>query len=291
KRLMFSLASGLLLALQAPHNWPSIAAHPGGDRTMQTNSMKQALAHGETQVGVWINMVRNPAILRLMKSAGLDFARFDMEHASPSMATLSNMALLARAMDFPLTVRPPQGNREWITRILDAGVWSLHVPQVDTPEIAQEVVNASLYAPEGLRGLAGIGNHTDYETGSVGETQRFLNAQIHLAIMFESQQAFDSIDAIMSVPGIDAVTLGPSDLAQELGVFGTPDQGKVIDEYRTRLIEAAARHGKDVSMLVGSIEQGEQWIRAGAKIICYSSEVEILRRGTMEAAKRLQAVR
>jgi 2-keto-3-deoxy-L-rhamnonate aldolase RhmA len=109
--------------------------------------------------------------------------------------------------------------------------------------------------------------------------------------MFESQQAFDNIDAIMSVPGIDAVTLGPSDLAQELGVFGTPDQGKVIDEYRTRLIEAARRHGKDVSMLVGSIEQGEQWIRAGAKIICYSSEVEILRRGIMEAAKRLHAVK
>jgi 2-keto-3-deoxy-L-rhamnonate aldolase RhmA len=66
---------------------------------------------------------------------------------------------------------------------------------------------------------------------------------------------------------------------------------KVIDEYRTRLIEAAGRHGKDVSMLVGSIEQSEQWIRAGAKIICYSSEVEILRRGIMEAAKRLHAVR
>jgi 2-keto-3-deoxy-L-rhamnonate aldolase RhmA len=87
------------------------------------------------------------------------------------------------------------------------------------------------------------------------------------------------------------VTLGPADLAQELGVFGTPDQGKVIDEYRLRLIEAAGRHSKDVSMLVSSIEQGEQWIRAGAKIICYSSEVEILRRGIMEAAIRLHTVR
>jgi hypothetical protein len=95
---------------------------------MKTNAMKQALARGETQVGIWINMVRNPAILRLMKSAGLDFARFDMEHASPSIETLSNMALLARALDFTLTVRPPEGNREWITRLLDAGVWSLHVP-------------------------------------------------------------------------------------------------------------------------------------------------------------------
>ncbi|MEE9149109.1 MAG: aldolase/citrate lyase family protein [Candidatus Tectomicrobia bacterium] len=258
---------------------------------MKTHSMKQALARGETQVGIWINMVRNPAILRLMKSAGLDFARFDMEHASPSMETLSNMALLARALDFTLTVRPPRGNREWITRLLDAGVWSLHVPQVDTPEIAHEVVQASLYAPDGLRGMAGIGNHTDYETGPLGETQRLLNEQIHLTIMFESQQSFNNIDDILSVKGIDAVTLGPSDLAQELGVFGTPDQVQVINDYRTRLIEAAKRHGKDVSMLVGSIEQGEQWIRAGAKIICYSSEVDILRRGIMEAADRLHAVR
>jgi len=108
---------------------------------------------------------------------------------------------------------------------------------------------------------------------------------------FESQQAFDNIDAILSVPGIHAVTLGPADLAQELGVFGTPDQGKVLNEYRLQLIEAAKRHGKDVSMLVGSIEQGEQWIRAGVKIICYASEVEILRRGIMEAATRLHAVK
>jgi putative ABC transport system substrate-binding protein len=62
---------------------------------MQTNAMKQALEHGKTQVGIWINMVRNPAILRLMKSAGLDFARFDMEHASPSMETVPQSARVA----------------------------------------------------------------------------------------------------------------------------------------------------------------------------------------------------
>ena len=52
--------------------------------------------------------------------------------------------------------------------------------------------------------------------------------------MFESQQALDDLDAIVSLPGLHAVTLGPADLAQELAVFGTPDQGKVIDTYRIR---------------------------------------------------------
>jgi len=71
--------------------------------------------------------------LTLLKAAGLDFARVDMEHSPFSMETVADMATLARALDFPLVVRPPEGNREWITRLLDAGVWNLHVPQVDTP--------------------------------------------------------------------------------------------------------------------------------------------------------------
>jgi 2-keto-3-deoxy-L-rhamnonate aldolase RhmA len=194
-------------------------------------------------------------------------------------------------MDLTLTVRPPQGSREWITRILDAGVWSRHVPQVDTPEIAHAVVKASWYAPEGRRGMAGMGHHTDDETGPVGELQRCLNAQSHLAMRFESPQACDNIDAILSVPGIHAVTLGPADLAQELGGIGTPDQGTVLDAYRLRLIEAAGRHGTEVSMLGGSLAQGEPWIRAGAKIIGDASEVESLRRGLKEAATWLHAVR
>ncbi len=256
---------------------------------MRTNPMREALGRGEVQIGSWVNMVRNPAILQLMKSAGLDYARVDMEHSSPSMESIASMALLSRALSFPIMVRPPEGNREWITRLLDAGVWCLHVPQVDTPEQAAEVAEAARYVPDGLRGMSGRGPHTDFETGPVGETQVFLNRQVHITVMFESQQAFDHLDEIVGTPGIDAVTLGPSDLAQELGVFGTPDQARVIDEYRARLIEAAGRHGKDVSMLVGSLEQGEQWIRAGARIICYSSEVDILARGFEEAATRLRA--
>src|SRR5947207_15123518 len=109
--------------------------------------MRAALAMDEVQIGTWINLARNPAILTLLRSAGLDYARLDMEHSSPSIETVADMAVLARALDFPLAVRPPEGNREWITRLLVVGVWGLHVPQVDTPEIARAVDEAALYAP------------------------------------------------------------------------------------------------------------------------------------------------
>ncbi len=85
-------------------------------------------------------MVRNPAILSLLKAAGLDFARVDMEHSSPSMETIADMALVARAIDFPIAVRPPKANREWITRLLGAGVWNLHCPQVENADHAREIV-------------------------------------------------------------------------------------------------------------------------------------------------------
>lgn len=102
-----------------------------------TNPLKAALADGRVQIGTWINLVRNPAILPLLKAAGLDYARMDMEHSSPSIETVADAAVLARALAFPLIVRPPVGSREWITRLLDVGVWGLHIPQVDTPDTAR----------------------------------------------------------------------------------------------------------------------------------------------------------
>ncbi len=256
---------------------------------IKPNPMKAALAAGHVQIGTWINLVRNPAVLTLLQSAGLDYVRVDMEHSSPSIETVADMAVLARALDFPLVVRPPEGSREWITRLLDVGVWGLHIPQVDTPEIARQVVQAARYAPLGERGMSGIGPHTDFATmPDLAAQQAFLNEQVHLTAMFESPIAFEHLDEIVGMPGIDAVTLGPSDLAQALGVFGTPEQGRVIDEHRQRLIAAAARHGKDVAMLVQTLDEAERWLRAGVTIIAYSSDVAVLKSGFAAAMARLR---
>jgi 2-keto-3-deoxy-L-rhamnonate aldolase RhmA len=257
---------------------------------IKVNPMKAALAAGRVQIGTWINMVRNPAILTLLKSAGLDYARIDMEHNSPSIETIANMAVLARALDFPLLVRMPEGNREWLTRLLDIGIWGLHVPQVDTPEIAREVVKIARYAPVGARGMSGLGPHCDYDSsGNPSDRLAFMNEQIHITVMLESPEAFEKMDEIVGTPGVDAVTLGPTDLAQELGVFGTPKQKQVIDEYRVRLIACAKKHGKDAAMLVQSLDEAKRWIAEGAKIIVYKAEVNILKEGYEKAAKELHA--
>ncbi len=89
---------------------------------MNPNAYRDRAERGEVQLGTWVTMIRTPAVLTLLRAAGLDFVRVDMEHSPFSMETVADMAILARALDFPMVVRPPEGNREWITRLLDAGV-------------------------------------------------------------------------------------------------------------------------------------------------------------------------
>jgi 2-dehydro-3-deoxyglucarate aldolase/4-hydroxy-2-oxoheptanedioate aldolase len=91
------------------------------------------------------------------------------------------------------------------------------------------------------------------------------------------------------MPGIDALTLGPTDLAQDLGVYGTPDEGPVLDEHRRRIIEAINRHGKTAAMLVSSAAQARQWKEAGVLLLGYSSEVGVLQDGYRRALAEIKA--
>jgi 2-keto-3-deoxy-L-rhamnonate aldolase RhmA len=244
---------------------------------MNENAYRARAERGEVQIGTWVTMIRTPAVLTLLQAAGLDFARVDMEHSPFSMETVADMATVARALNFPMVVRPPEGNREWITRLLDAGVWNLHVPQVDTPEQAAAVASCARYTPAGERGMYGFGPHTEYRMLSPSEHMATANARVHVTAMLETKRAFDRLDEIASVPGIDALTIGPTDLAQDLGVLGAPAQHQVLDEHRRRLVEAARKHGKAVAMLTDTVDGVRHMVALGASIINYSSDAAVLR--------------
>src|SRR5262249_7764070 len=242
------------------------------------------------QIGTWIMLPRNPAVLPLMKSVGLDFAKADMEHTPISLETVADMAMVARNLEFSLVVRPPQGSREWITRLLDAGVWNLYVPQVNTPEIAHEIVNAARHAPIGNRGTFEPGPQNDYSLPDEPSARlEFLNEQVHITVMLESIESFRHLDEIVGMRGIDAVAIGPADLAQELGVYDTPDEIRVIDEYKSQLRQAAEKHNKALEMGVWSVEEAANWIRQGAQIITYKTDTTALRDVFSDAVTRIRA--
>ena len=256
---------------------------------MKANPLRAGVARGELQIGTWVNMMRNPASMTMFKQAGLDFVRIDMEHSSPSIETVADFAAMGRALDFPVMVRPPEANREWITRLLDIGIYNIHCPQVDTPQHAAEIVAASRYTPRGSRGMSGGSPGNDFDTSMpMMERLKFTNDQVFITVMFESAQAFEHLDEIAAMDGIDALTLGPQDLAQDLGVFGTPDQDRVLDEKRTQIVEAANKYDKTCAMLVDSAEQARQWRDAGVLLVVYSTEVSVLMDGYKSALAEIR---
>ena len=239
---------------------------------MRLNPFMAARSAGKLQIGTYINTERNPAILNILQSAGLDYARIDMEHSSYSIESIADMALLSRALGFPIFIRPPANSREWITRLLDLGVWGLVCPGVNTPEIARSIVQAARYAPVGERGISVTGPHNDYSP----ETPReLMDEQVHITVMLESELAFSHLDDIVSMDGIDTITLGPNDLAHDLGILADPARDRVIDAYRQRLLDAAKRHGKDVSLVCRDPEMARHWIDQGVKIIV-ASQVKVV---------------
>src|SRR5258705_13168083 len=104
---------------------------------MNDNAYRTRSERGEVQLGTWVTMIRTPAVFTLLQAAGLDFVRVDMEHSPFSMETVADMAVLARALDFPMVVPPPEGNREGITRPPGARVWKPPVPQGRPPPPAR----------------------------------------------------------------------------------------------------------------------------------------------------------
>jgi len=256
---------------------------------VRPNAMKAGIMRGEVQIGTWLNMVRTPGILPLLKAAGVDFARVDMEHTGASVETIADLALMARACDFPIAVRPPKSNREWLTRLLDMGVWNLHCPQVENAAHAAEIVAASRYAPRGLRGSAGFSPAMEYQRVDAAQWRAFANEQVFVTVMFETEAAFADLDAIAAMDGIDALTIGPADLAQDMGVFGTPDQARVMDQMRDRVLAAARKHGKTCAMLCATPAQVKQWKDAGALLLAYASEIEVLHAAFSKAMTELKA--
>jgi len=88
-----------------------------------------------------------------------------------------------------------------------------------------------------------------------------------------------NIDEITAIDGIDAITLGYQDLAQDLGVLGKPEQDDVLNQKRDLVIASAKKHGKACAMMVNSVEQANHWRDQGVMLINYTSEVDILLSG------------
>lgn len=160
-----------------------------------------------------------PTTVSALALAGFDFLVLDMEHSSIDFTRLELLLTAAHAAGIATLVRPWGEDVGLIGKILDMGASGIMVPHVGSAQRARAVVVQSRYAPRGNRGLCPL---TKYD--SLGEPLRSLDEATYVVVQIEGRDAVGKIGDIAAVPGIDAIFVGPYDLAMSLGVQpGSPE--------------------------------------------------------------------
>jgi 4-hydroxy-2-oxoheptanedioate aldolase len=102
-----------------------------------------------------------------------------------------------------------------VGKVLDGGAWGVICPMVNNAAEAKALVSYALYPPKGKRSNGPIRAGA---YGSATPYQRTANDEVLIIPMIETQEAIDNIDAILDVPGVSGIYVGPSDLGLSLGL-------------------------------------------------------------------------
>jgi 2-keto-3-deoxy-L-rhamnonate aldolase RhmA len=247
-----------------------------GERLVTVHKLRE----GKRAVGTMVRMVRNPAIAVVASHAGLDFIMLDLEHGPYSLETVEDVFKTGRALGLGCFVRVPELAKGYVSRCLDAGATGIMVPMLESVEQAELLVRWAKYAPLGRRGFGGIGGHTDFVGITADATSAFTaraNVDTLAIAQIETAQAIRNIDAIAAVPGIDALLIGPNDLAISMGRAGDL-LGDTVDQAIGKVAEAAKKHGKIFGMH-GPDPLTDRWLSKGLTLIMSNLDTNILTAG------------
>jgi 2-keto-3-deoxy-L-rhamnonate aldolase RhmA len=215
------------------------------------NRVKQMIKAGKKTAGAWAQLC-SPIATEILARGGFDWVLIDMEHAPGDLMTLVGQfqAVAAAGTGTLPFVRVPWNDLVWIKRILDAGAYGLMIPYVNTKEEAVRALQACKYPPQGFRGIAGSPRAAGYGRDT-GNYLKRANDEIFVMLQVETTQAIDNMEAIATVPGLDAFFIGPMDLSTSMGHFGNPAH----PEVQAAIAKAEAK-AKALGIPLGTISGG-----------------------------------
>lgn len=253
---------------------------------MKANPVKRALQAGKPQVGTWLSL-GSVAACRFLARTGLPWLTVDMEHSHADIQTAAMMfGAIADAGCVPLA-RVPHGRHDWIKMALDNGAMGIVAPMVMDARETREIVAACKYPPKGNRSVGG-GLHALNFGATAEEYYRRADDEILVIIQAEHVSAVDIADEIYSVPGIDAVFVGPNDLAASLrGPDGSPPSKELHEATIQRILAACKRNKVPAGIHVFSIEDARRRIAEGWQFIAVNSELKFMLQGASELARQI----
>ena len=252
---------------------------------MRENRLRTLWQNDQAAVNGWL-AIPNSFATETMAHQGWDTLTVDMQHGVVDyQAMVTMLQAISTTATVPI-VRVPWLEPGIIMKSLDAGAYGVICPMVNTREDAQKFVSWTNYAPRGTRSFGPVRallyGGADYPTKANDTIVRFA--------MIETAQALDNLDAILSVEGLDAVYVGPSDLSLSLGckpIFDhvEPKAAQAIDH----IIERAKAHGVKAGIHNGLPEVAQARIAKGYRFVTLSSDARILAAGSQELLTQVRS--
>jgi len=251
---------------------------------MRENRLRTLWQADQAAINGWL-AVPNGFSAEVMAHQGWDTLTIDLQHGvTDYQAMLGMLQAISTTATVPI-VRVPWLEPGILMKALDAGAYGLICPMVNTREDAQRLVAWTHYAPQGTRSYgptrAMLYGGPDYPAKA--------NDTIVVFAMIETAQALDNLDAILSVEGLDAIYIGPSDLSLALGCKPQfddvePPVAQAIDHILAR----AQVHGVKAGVHNGRPDVAKARIAKGFRFVTVSSDTRILASGSQELLREMR---
>ena len=232
--------------------------------SMYENKLRKLYQSKKLGGGMLIGLP-TPVIVDMMGCAGLSYVTLDTEHCSYDLAVLENMASAADARGIATLVRFYGPDPYMIAKVLDIGVDGLKFSKVETKEEAETIVRYCRLPPHGERSPEPSTRSAGYGTFPREEYNRLANDTV-VVVGIDTKKGLENVDAIVSVPGVDAVSVGPSDMSWSLGV--SKDSPEYLDAVK-RIHRSTQAAGKTSIGIVYSPDQIGEWLQRDPNIRVY----------------------
>ncbi|MFT4150824.1 MAG: HpcH/HpaI aldolase/citrate lyase family protein [Paracoccaceae bacterium] len=245
------------------------------------NLFRRGLESGRQMIGLW-NSIPGPVPAEAVATCGFDWVVIDTEHAVTDVPQV--LPMLQAMAPYPVApvVRPAANDPVLIKRLLDLGAQTLLVPYVETAGQAAAAVSAMRYAPAGIRGMAGVTRANRF--GAVAGYAARAEQELCLIVQAETLGTLDRIEEICAVDGVDAVFIGPADLAATMGLPGQathPEVRAVVEQFVRRITAA----GKPAGILTFDQDFARDCIGWGTRFTAVGMDLALM----VQAARGLAA--
>jgi len=256
---------------------------------VRPNTVKAALQSGEPVFGTMAATGWSGAP-RALQAAGLDFVLIENEHRTLGIETNQLLVAAARSLGLTSIIRVTDARYHLVARTMDLGADGVVVPRVESAQTASEAVSWVKFPPVGRRGFGIAPVVLDYESLSIPQAIEHWNANSIVLIQVETQKGVEAVEEIASVPGVDAVVIGPADLSISLGIPGQT-KDPLFEAAVQRVVTACAKAGIASGMFSDSLEAIAFWLARGMRWFSCRSDEALMTQAAADLGGGLRRLR